>query len=478
MNEIYFKTKKYENMAVLIFKLLFLTVGFLQASSLTFGKPIISFVQWPTVALGCLILLYRFVFFKNYISTRGIVLLIIFAAGYAASSIYTIRYGYYENLRTLIFMVMQFGILYAFDAKADPEWEKKQFTACGFLHIIGTAVLSFISFCFMAANYTKTFIPEAGTEGPVYYHGFVHGRLFGAYWDPNIAATMAALSVLLSLYFIIKYKKLPLRVLLCFNTVLQIMYITFSDSRTGKITLFAGLFIFALLILAERRMLKNIVFQVTAVTLITVTTAFIIPKATKICYNKAMIIASQNGENKTHTNVPSDQVQPEPSDTDEPANILDRGYDTKEDISNRRFDIWKSAIEIFKTSPILGISRSNILPYVDDNLPNSYLVTNDHMRFDSMHNMFLEILASQGLVGIISFVLFAAWVVIGIIKNAKRLWQSENFDMYAITLSIAALACTATLVMAEIVYVISPISTLFWMSIGTLNHFSAKEKEI
>lgn len=483
MNEFYLKTKKYENTAVLVFKLLFLTVGFLQASSLTFGKPIISLVQWPTVALGCLIILYRVIFFKNYVSTRGIWLLVIFAAGYIASSVYTIEYGYYENFRTFMFMVMQFGVLYAFDSKSDQTQNKNHLIACGWLHISGTALLSFTSFCFMVAGYTETFAPAAGAEGPVYYHGFMHGRLFGAYWDPNIAATMAALSVLISLFFIKKYKKLPVRILLIINTFLQIMYITFSDSRTGKITLFAGIFVFALLMSAKKRMFKNIALQAAAVIAITAVSssmAFVIPKVTKELYNKAAVAVAEkkSEQSEPQTTVPDDQVQPTPSDTEPETNTntLDRGYDMSEDISNRRFDIWKSAVEIFKTSPILGVSRNNILAYVDDKLPDSYLVTNDHMRFDSMHNMFFEILASQGLVGIISFVLFAAWVIMGIIKNAKKLWQSDNFDLFVIILCIAATACASTLVMAEIVYVTSPISTLFWMAIGTLNHYISKEK--
>jgi hypothetical protein len=74
-------------------------------------------------------------------------------------------------------------------------------------------------------------------------------------------------------------------------------------------------------------------------------------------------------------------------------------------------------------------------------------------------------------VGIISFVLFAAWVVLGILKNAKRIWEDDNFDAFALMICIAAIVCASTLVMAEIVYVTSPISTMFWLSIGTLNHF-------
>lgn len=114
------------------------------------------------------------------------------------------------------------------------------------------------------------------------------------------------------------------------------------------------------------------------------------------------------------------------------------------DISNRRFDIWKSAVEIFKTSPVFGISRANILPYVDDNLPDSYLVTNEYMRFDSMHNMFFEILVSQGAVGLITFLTFIIFVIVGIFKYGKYLWYHKYFPLFTVILSIAASACMST----------------------------------
>ena len=175
MSNFYSKTRKIDKIGVTVFSLLFLTVGFLQASSLTFGKPIISWVQWPTVALGCLLLLERFINFKHYLKTRGIILLIIFAAGYVVSSLLTFKYGYYNNVRTLAFLAMQFGLLYATDSDSDPEDSRKRFTVCANYFLAGTAVLTVLSFVYMFSGYTKVFFPAVGEEGPIYYIGFVDG---------------------------------------------------------------------------------------------------------------------------------------------------------------------------------------------------------------------------------------------------------------------------------------------------------------
>lgn len=461
MNRFYEKTRKLDNIAVLIFSLLFMTVGFLQASSLTFGHPIISVLQWPTVGLGCLILLERFINFKHYVKTRGIILLILFAAGYVVSTIITFKYGYYNNVRTLAFMVMQFGLLYATDSDSDPEVSRRRFRICANFFLIGTAVLSILSFVFLFTGYTKVFYPAAGEEGPIYYIGFNIGRLFGAYWDPNIAATMAAVAIIISVFFAVYTKKVVLRVVYIVNAVIELMYISFADSRTGHLCLFAGAvvatLIFAIKYIRLAKPVLNIIATVAAVA-ICAGAVIVAPDTIQKGYNS--IVHSINGGADS-----SDASQSLPDD------VFDRGYDTSADISNRRFDIWKGAVEIFKTSPVFGVSRANILPYVDENLPDSYLVTNDHMRFDSMHNMYFEILASQGAFGLTVFLIFMVLVIYGVFGNLRTLWEHKRFDLFALVFCIAVTVCASTLVMAEIVYVTSPISTMLWIALGCMNHY-------
>lgn len=70
------------------------------------------------------------------------------------------------------------------------------------------------------------------------------------------------------------------------------------------------------------------------------------------------------------------------------------------DISNRRIDIWKSAIEIFKEKPVFGVGHNTVLAYVEAEQEDSYLINNDHMHFSSMHNAFFDILVAQGAVGL------------------------------------------------------------------------------
>ncbi|WP_284943231.1 O-antigen ligase family protein, partial [Enterococcus faecalis] len=53
----------------------------------------------------------------------------------------------------------------------------------------------------------------------------------------------------------------------------------------------------------------------------------------------------------------------------EPISLDRKDVVDNSDISNMRFSIWKSSVEIFKTSPIYGTSPRNLLSYAHDKLP-------------------------------------------------------------------------------------------------------------
>ncbi len=461
MDKIYNKFKKTELMAVTAFCLLFMTVGFLQICSLTFGHPIISVIQWPTIALGGVIIAYRFLNFKHYISSKGLWLLVALAAAYLVSTAITYKYGYYENIRHLIFMVFQFGILYA-TGNEDKDYSIKRLKICAVYYMIVAAVLSLASFVTMFAGISKVYLPDSTDSGPVYFIGFHIGRLFGLYWDPNIASVIAVVSILISVYFIIATKKVLFKILLSLNIALQFLYIVFSGSRTGLISIIAGLFVATLLYAMSHKFSLNKLRQALAVI------------CAAACVMAAIVVlptAIKSGYNAIFNSFDSSDSDSEDSEED----IFDRGYDMSGDVSNRRFDIWMSAVEIAKTSPFFGVSRANITAYAKDKLPDTYIVNNDYMDFESMHNLYFEILASQGVVGLLLFIAFAILSIVLAIKNAKAIWHGEHRLIFIMLLSVIAAVCTCTLVIAEIIYVISPISTMFWICLSALNNSLKKE---
>ena len=461
METLYRKTEKPVVVLELIFKLLFITYGFLQASSLTFGNKIISVVLWPTIALGGLLILYRFLFFKKYKDSTGLYILIFFAFSYAISSFFMRQYGISDNFRYFVFLVLQFGMLYAYKNGDCIEKVKKHFQICMQYVCFGAAVLSATSFILMFSGYNKAFVSLDNPEAPPYYIGFAYGRLYGAYWDPNIGALTAVVVILLSVYFIIKHKHWALKTLHALNLTLQVCYVAFSDSRTGRVALLTSVFCLSVFLLLKKVNIKKIALKVVCIitaSLVIAVAAYELPVGIQSGYNLTVQSMTKDDENVDAPNKQNSMV-------------IERGGELESDPSNRRFDIWKSAIDIFKSSPIYGVSRGNLLKYVEAELPTSYLITNDHIHFSSMHNVFFEILASQGILGVVPFLIFAILMAIRLFKNRKLLFESEDFSAFASILACLVAVCTASMFIIEIVYVVSPASSVFWIGLGYINKF-------
>jgi O-antigen ligase len=273
----------------------------------------------------------------------------------------------------------------------------------------------------------------------------------------------ATISVLLSFYFFEKNKNTLFRVALCINALIQLAYIAFSDSRTGLVTLFITVFAYVYLI-ALRKVKKE--------------------KAVKyaICVVLALVIALSSavvtlGIEK----VGGELVVSHYEKMDDPAvevPDLDGGrvQDIENDFSNRRFDIWKSGVEIFLKSPVTGVSYFNIKQFALEVVPETYLVNNDHGQFNNMHNMLFNLLAGQGILGMVLFIAFAIYAVIFVLK---RIFKVDNEDYsYIVVMVVCVMAgFIASMFLTDIIYVNSPNSMVFWLFLGYIMHY-LKRKDI
>ena len=198
----------------LLVKFGILTVGFLEASSLTFGKPIISLFLWPTVALGGILLINRLIHWKCYWKSKNFFLLVAFCVSYMLSLLVNIRYGWYTNFRTLIWCAFLFFLVYCYKTDGQVQKNEKQFQILAVYYVLMNAALSIFSFYFMMTGYSQIYYQEVG---PIYYIGFHWGRLYGAYWDANIGAVMCCVGILLSVGFFRINKSVVIRVLIVLN---------------------------------------------------------------------------------------------------------------------------------------------------------------------------------------------------------------------------------------------------------------------
>lgn len=437
-----------------------MTVGFLQACSLTFGKSIISLVLWPTIGLSAVMCLYRLIHLPRYWKSRQFWLIVAFCLSFLLSTVLNMAYGWYDNLRTLVMQGILFFLIYCYRPDQREETLRRNHIFTGY-YLIVCAVMSLVGFGYMILGKGEIFFP-AEEAVPLYYTGFHWGRLYGIYWDPNIGALMCCLSAVLALDLFRRRKALWARLVLGFLVALDVLYIAFSDSRTGQVALAVGMGAYVLLWMPRSKW-KN--YTVLGVALALAASA-LLPVGIKAGYN-ALAAATAAGPEIVETVPAGEPEQPEtPPETEAPV-VVGREEEYQGDISNRRLDIWKSALDIFAASPVFGVGHNSVLAYVEQNLPDSYLINNDHMRFESMHNTFLDVLVAQGAVGLILYLMMAVGFFVTIVKHWGKICQvtrGESCALFAILIAMVA----ASFFLSEIVYVCSPMSFLFWMALGSL----------
>ena len=139
--------------------------------------------------------------------------------------------------------------------------------------------------------------------------------------------------------------------------------------------------------------------------------------------------------------------------------------DMEEDPSNRRFDIWNSGIEIFSENKICGVGRFNFLSYAEKNLPETYIVNNNFQKFDSMHNMPLDVLVSQGLIG---FLILFAVVINSAIYIGKNIgvWAPQDGLLAICLFAIIIANGVSSIFLSTVVYINSPATYIFWVCFG------------
>ena len=92
--------------------------------------------------------------------------------------------------------------------------------------------------------------------------------------------------------------------------------------------------------------------------------------------------------------------------------VIDRGYDLSGDISNRRFDIWKSGLEIFARRPWLGTTFCGFLPFAQEHMPETYIVSNDYLQMTTLDNDFVNLLVSNGIIAFVAFIGFVLCAIV------------------------------------------------------------------
>lgn len=440
------KWDKFENKLSFVFKILFLIYLFLQTIVVFHRTLWVGVALWLMLVIGAFVCVFKALRIREFLKTKGIIWLLLFLLSYFISIVVNREYGIREDMANLVIMGLAICVIYVPEIGAERKQFQKEIQIISRIFIAIMNVSIIVSLVMLMVGY-----------GDVWYYadydyilkiGIIENRLWGVFSNPNLAAEFAIISMGLCLYLWSITKKKWYYIL---TIMLDILYIAFSDSRSGKLSLFLmTLFVSFMLLKRFARHYKKKVFSLVIYAVVSIIIAGVVaevPTQIQKTYN-CIVEKAEDDESK------------------EESIVIKRDYDLSQDVTNKRLDIWISGIEIFVSKPITGVGFHHLKDYAKQELPNTYLASGD---FCHTHNELLNILVSQGILGIIPFVIFAITSLICIFRKYIRL-QNDDYREFTIFIGCLISICSCILLNEGILYCYVPSALFFWMLLGYLRN--------
>lgn len=359
------------------------------------------FKKLNTIVLVWGILLIFIMIFKDY-KTRKIYKFDVPLIGFVIFTLILNLFVYRttENLKWWLVNLMIFISLYTIDVFKSKKQNIKEMSIISYFYIILMIPLSVVS---LYVDYKKITIQ-------VFDMVFGEGRSFGIFVNQNALSIAAAISLMLSIYLILKSNNLKIKIILSLNIILQGITMVKANGRSSYLLIIAAVYLFIFVYL------KNKYLRIALL---------IIPF---LC---SSVLLTFN-EDKLH------------------------GFTSGRNI------LWKSASIVIENNPILGVGNSSLIENIKNARAVEYL---PGIEYGGLHNVYLQIATVNGVISLILMLGFLISIMIFIIKALDKLKGKEKLQMTVIS-SILLGILGVNAFESNLVYMISFISIIFWIYLG------------
>ncbi len=450
-----------------VFKIVYFILTLMSFNIVFAMRNILTYISIGLTVIAFLIILKELGRVREYKNSETI-LLGSFLLSYLISTIFTYQYGIVENIKAMVWMAIQFFIVFGVTNSVNKERCQKEKNIITKMFVLYTFISAVIGVTMMFINYYSYEI----INGVVVKGGFLWNRLWGVYTDPNYGAVFAVVSSLFTLNLYREESERKVKVFFVMNIILQYFFLCLSDSRTGMV---AAIFAFSIWIVLNLNKIESLKIKGKQMHLLGLKKALLIclsvivfAGAFTVSINITQKVAGEIRSAVALLTYEDDEISDEKKDKIEKDSKVGReDEDINEgDYSNARFSIWSSAFEIYKESPIVGVSFRNINEYAKDNLPDTFLA-GKRTAFESMHNFVVDIMVSQGTIGLILLIALIGTIVL----KLKKLFIEYAANGYSLILEVLP-ALIAILVSgmfySEIFYMNTGGAFLFWFLLGYL----------
>ena len=414
---------------------------------------------------------------RNTLKSRYMVLLLLFSGAYLITIIVNRESYLSENMKQLVYMVMIFLLFYGYDTKNDIRKEIIE------LRMI-TAVYEAVAFLFACVCLFTYFLRIDLTyflgESQLQI-GMFDNRLWGLY-NPNTGAGLAMAALYISLYNILREDRPVCIILHVISLIVETVVLILSGSRAPLVLTYVGMLYMAGVSFMKNKRAwekeaKKSSFRC-FVSVILIFTCFFMVKT---------ILADLPGKIISHESVHAvreqciqswseylgieKKVEKAAEDNIKLKEKVDLTRKEKEEerpggILTGRTDLWESGMRSFFRHPLWGVGREGVYDACEPFLENK--TWQGSLYYGGLHNIFLTVLVSSGLVGMMIMSIFLILIFILVFRSIfLREIQFKIPEFNLCLVFFLSMGCVEMLE-ARILYRIGIFVPLFWMFTGWL----------
>ena len=392
-----------------------------------------------------------------------LILFAAFFASYVISAAVNAKYGVSGNLKAMAWLGL---CLFALFPAGLSERRRGQRLKGRPLYewfiivvMVFTSVMALVGLVMWGAGYSAYVDKDT-------IHGFMWGRLWGAYNDPNYGSVLSAASISCALVFLSQGKERhPHRVLLIAHIVLLELYIVGAYSRGTQVVMMVTTAVFYLyyLLCTGKSVRQKLVTGLLLALLMAM------PWVVRAGYNR--YVEQHNAEVEAQIQEAMEAgLDISELDIDDPLEEMERGSVFERSSFSIRFGIWQDGLALWKQSPLFGVSYRNIQSFATANGIGRYV----KRAINTMHNMVVDVAVSQGILGLVLLVVTAVMLVLKMLRGWLAFDCAERSEAMLFLLPVMTVLGGA-LTLSDIFYLNTPTTVVFWYMLGQYISLACKK---
>lgn len=459
--------------------------------------PIQQLVAAALAVGGGLLLLLDMLTNRSFLKVPHSRWLLAFIAVLAISIVLNAQYGWSGNLKTLYWQILQVGLFLPLAVILDDEQRRKGLRALFWIVFSLITLVNLISVAMFFAQYSTVFIDAMGKSQRL---GFIDGRNFGLYIDPNYGGVVSICVMLATCWYLQNHQPSRVaKVLLIGSLVLNWYFAISTFSRIGPTCGIAAAVVWLALYLrnqrnGERSRASSLGVEAPAgddprnAESISQEAGRISQNAESISQNaestksgnslkraaliSAILVLTMGGSYFTlsaatssyavwaHENDLFGSASRESTGGSQwYSGPIDHG---PENISNNRFSIWRDYLTFSLDDPLFGKSPRNVMVQILEDHPDSYIAQREY----GPHSGYVSIINATGWLGFATWLVLFGFFIRGLIGYLRRNAQVSVDFIFALTLLLVLLMKSG--VNETLFFSYSFYASLFYIIVGGL----------